>query len=158
MFLDEGLNAIVGGFAGSTLDQEKGLAWYETGHSHPDAQDPSAKTEAFALGSAFYEMLLGKRPFEGMDECTVENEIQCGRFPELEQVPALKLVITKCWSQQYDSVDGLLRDVKQARRIPPAPPIHVSLAKHAMGTIALTIAALVPLAWWIRSTRSLAKC
>ncbi|RSL57393.1 hypothetical protein CEP54_008311 [Fusarium duplospermum] len=113
IFLDQDLNAMVGDFAGSALDQEQCLSWYETSHSHPDTEDPSAKSEAFALGSAFYEILVEKRPFEGTDECTIEKEIRCGRFPDLEQLPALKDAITKCWNQQYDSIDELLQDVKQ---------------------------------------------
>jgi len=55
IFLDGQFNAMLGDFAGSSIDGEQCLGWYETSHSDPDAEDPSEKTEIFALGSTFYE-------------------------------------------------------------------------------------------------------
>ncbi|KAK7398273.1 hypothetical protein QQX98_012345, partial [Neonectria punicea] len=112
IFLDEHLNASVGDFAGSSLDGLPCLSWYETSHSHPDILDPSIKTEIFALGSTFYEILLGTKPFEGLDECSIEASIQDGRFPSLEALPALQTCIAKCWHQQYETVEEVLQDIK----------------------------------------------
>lgn len=45
IFLDDNFNAMVGDFAGSSIDGELCLGWYETSHSHPDTENPSEKTD-----------------------------------------------------------------------------------------------------------------
>ncbi len=71
IFLNVGLSALLGDFAGSSIDEKKPLGWYGTSHSHPDIDDPSTKTEIFVLGRTFYEILTGKNPFEGYEMVTI---------------------------------------------------------------------------------------
>lgn len=113
VFLDENLDAKVGDFSGSSLDGGDALTWYETTHSHPDLSTPSVQSDIFALGSTFYEISSGKVPFEGMDSFAVAESFRAGRLPSLESLPALGIVIEKCWRQQYHNVDELLQDVKR---------------------------------------------
>lgn len=113
IFLDENLNAMVGDFGGSSIDRELCLGWYETSHSHPDTEDPSEKSEIFALGSTFYEILVGKKPFEGQDDSEIEQAFRNGNFPSLESLPALNKVILNCWSGQYKTTTDLLQDVRE---------------------------------------------
>ncbi|KAF5022510.1 hypothetical protein F66182_5412 [Fusarium sp. NRRL 66182] len=121
VFLDENLNAIVGDFSGSSLDGSPCLSWYEASHSHPDMSIPSIPTDIFALGSTFYEILLGKKPFAGLDECSIEESIRAGRFPNLEALPSLQMCINKCWHQHYESVDEVLEDIRQQVTLGLAP-------------------------------------
>lgn len=113
IFLDDNLNAMVGDFAGSSIDDEQCLGWYETSHSHPDTEDPSEKTEIFALGSTFYEILIGKKSYEGRDDAEIERAFRQGDFPSLRSLSALNTVILNCWSGQYQTSADLLQDVKQ---------------------------------------------
>ena len=104
IFLDQNLNAMVGDFAGSSLDGAQCLSWYETSHSHPDMMDPSPQSELFALGSTFYEIVESSRPFEGLEEMVIQESFRDGRFPDLESLP-LGNVIAKCWRQEYETVN-----------------------------------------------------
>ncbi|KAM4060573.1 protein tyrosine kinase domain-containing protein [Hirsutella rhossiliensis] len=104
IFLDQNLNAMVGDFAGSSLDGAQCLSWYETSHSHPDMMDPSPKSELFALGSTFYEIVEGKRPFEGLEEMAIQESFRDGLLPDLESLP-LGNVIAKCWRQEYETCE-----------------------------------------------------
>lgn len=112
IFLNENLNAMVGDFARLSLDGAQCLSWYETSHSHPDMMDPSPKSEVFALGSTFYEILQGKQPFEGLEALVIQESFRNGLSPSLQSLPALLSVIAKCWGQ-YETVDELSRDIKE---------------------------------------------
>lgn len=113
VLFDKDLNAVVGDFAGSSLDGKEFFSWYETSHCPPDVMEPSVKTEIFALGSTLCEMLLQHKPFEGADEHLIEDAFRRGQFPSLESLPALEIPIAKCWGQQYETVDDLLQDIKE---------------------------------------------
>ncbi|KAI1780456.1 hypothetical protein F4818DRAFT_5966 [Hypoxylon cercidicola] len=113
IFLDKDLNAMVGDFAGASIDQEQCLGWYETSHSHPDMQEPSEESEIFALGSTFYEMLEGKKPFEGRDDAEIEEAFRNGNFPCLKSLPALNTIILDCRSRRYASTNEVLQNVRQ---------------------------------------------
>ncbi len=113
IFLDDNLNAMVGDFAASTIDDKPCLGLYETSHSHPDTQSPSEQSEIFALGSTFYEILVGEKPFEGRDVIEIEKSFRQGQFPSLEALPAFQDIISKCWTAQYGTVASLLDDVKE---------------------------------------------
>ncbi|KAF5024500.1 hypothetical protein F66182_3440 [Fusarium sp. NRRL 66182] len=156
IFLDEHLNALVGDFGGSSLDGEENSSWYEIGHCHPDAEDSTVTSEIFALGSTYFEMLSGQKPFEGLDDESIEDAIRRGEFPSLGSLPALQAPIAKCWHQEYESVDELLEDVKEeARSAPPEPA--PSSSGQTVSIIAITLATLIPLAWWMKPARFLTK-
>lgn len=89
------------------------MSWYESTHSHPDTESPSEKTEIFALGSTFYEILTGRKPYEGRDDAEVERAFRQGDFPSLKALPALGAIISNCWSGQFETLTDLLRDIKQ---------------------------------------------
>jgi serine/threonine protein kinase len=113
IFLDANCNAMVGDFAGSSIDEKESLGWYGTSHHHPDVDSPSEKSEIFALGSTFCELLTGTNPFQGYKEQEVENAIRNSDFPTLDHLPALRTVILKCWHGGYKTVDELLLEVKR---------------------------------------------
>jgi serine/threonine protein kinase len=149
---------MVGDFAGSSIDKEQGLGWYETSHSHPDTKDASEKSEIFALGSTFYEILVGKKPYEGSDDIEIEQAFKNGNFPRLETLPALSMVIFKCWSGQYQTAAELLQDIKKEATAKSTLILpneqHVRSIGRLTG-LALTI--VLPIAWWIRSSRLLSR-
>jgi serine/threonine protein kinase len=123
IFLDGQLNAMLGDFAGSSIDGEQCLGWYETSHSDPDMEDPSEKTEIFALGSTFYEILTGRKPYEGRDDVEIERAFRKGNFPNLKSLPALNTVIFNCWRGQYQTTAELLQDLKKEGTLIRPPQI-----------------------------------
>ena len=113
MFLDESLNALLGDFAGASIDGSECSSWYETSHCPPDLMAPSTKTEIFALGSTLFEILLQQRPFEGVSEHEIEDALRLGQFPSLDSLPALRVPIAKCWDGEYERINELLADIKK---------------------------------------------
>lgn len=141
IFLDKDLNAMVGDFAGSSIDDEPCLGWYEEGHYHPESEDPSEQSEIFALGSTFYEMLVEQTP-------ALETHAFSKRQSHiLESLPALGDVIFKCWNGHYRTVDDLLKDIRREAQCPPHRVFHVSKA------LALAFSVVVPIVYWMRSSR-----
>lgn len=42
------------------------------------------KSEIFALGSTFFEILSGQPPFHGLEEAAIQESILNGSFPDLQ--------------------------------------------------------------------------
>ncbi|ROT35679.1 kinase-like protein [Sodiomyces alkalinus F11] len=112
IFLDASCNALLGDFAGSSIDEKEPFGWYGTSHSHPDAEEPSIQSEIFALGSTFFEIMTGKNPFEGRKSNEVERAIRSGDFPSLDHLPALRTVVSNCWRGEYATANELLQEVR----------------------------------------------
>ncbi|ATY60205.1 spindle assembly checkpoint kinase [Cordyceps militaris] len=112
VLLMDDLDAKLADFAGSSIDGEEPLICYETSHEQPHNTGISTASELFALGSTFYEIMAGKKPYEGWTVEDIALAYREGRFPSVENLPAFGLIIHRCWNQGYESVDALLKDVK----------------------------------------------
>jgi serine/threonine protein kinase len=112
VLLDEGLNAKLGDFAGSSMDGQDPLICYETSHEHPEIIGISAESELFALGSTFYEIMTGSKPYKELSDTEIIRAYKEGNYPSLVSLAAFNNTIHKCWTQGYASVDELLEDVK----------------------------------------------
>lgn len=153
IFLDTDHNALVGDFAGSSIDDKEPLGWYGMSHCFPGIDDPSVQNEIFALGSTFYEILIGKNPFEGHLAVEVERAIRDGNFPSLDHLPALGTVISKCWRGGYSTVDELLKEVKQEAQthseVKRQPFIQLPCVRR-WSIIGFAFTLVLPLTWWAR--------
>jgi serine/threonine protein kinase len=112
VFLDEELNTKLGDFGRSPIDDEPPLVCYETSHELPNHEGVSDKSEIFALGSTFYEVMTGSKPYKGLLDQAICDKYSQGNFPSLTSLPAFKDIIAQCWGQNYTSVHELLRDVQ----------------------------------------------
>ncbi|RDL33208.1 Uncharacterized protein BP5553_08647 [Venustampulla echinocandica] len=154
VLLDESLDAKLGDFAGSSMDGQDPLICYETSHEHPEIVDISAASELFALGSTFYEIMAGAKPYKELSDMEVVRAYKQGNYPSLVTLVAFNDIIHKCWTQGYASVDELLEDVKvevttKSKLIVLIQPF--SLRHTTALPIAITLISLLPVLFWARN-------
>ena len=119
ILLDEGLNALLGDFAGSPIDGSKPLVGYEASHEMPNSGlQPSTMSDIFALGSTIYEAMTGSKPYKDMDNYGIEEAFARGDFPSLRDLLACAYIVEKCWKLSYRDTNELLSDVKEEGRGP----------------------------------------
>ncbi|KAK3938621.1 hypothetical protein QBC46DRAFT_264955 [Diplogelasinospora grovesii] len=80
-----------------------------------DTCDPNCKTDVFALGCTIYFIMMGHAVYpdiidgeEGWEDEVYERFAK-GQFPEDEH--ACAEITSKCWRQEYESVEDLVRDL-----------------------------------------------
>lgn len=76
------------------------------------------KTDHFALGSAIYFIMMGHEVFPELDseddDEEVEQRFRNGQFPIDPQ--ACAMITRKCWTQQYDSSQEVVKDIIVVQR------------------------------------------
>jgi len=85
---------------------------------------PCLQSDIFALGTLFYEIVTGARPFRGRDEATLQAAIRSGQIDGLpserrKDLPfALERIILRCLEvnveDRYPSVGELIEDLQEA--------------------------------------------
>ncbi|KAI9761344.1 MAG: hypothetical protein M1840_001968 [Geoglossum simile] len=161
VFLDKELNVKLGDFAGSAIDDETPLICYETSHEHPDNKGVSTKSEVFALGSTFYEVMTGSKPYGKLSDQAICDTYAQGNFPSLVSLAAFRGIIAKCWKQGYTSVDELLENVKAEVAAKSRCVVWIQLSVILQNTtfpIALAIIFLLPIAFWARNYKANTSC
>ncbi|KAF2738351.1 spindle assembly checkpoint kinase [Polyplosphaeria fusca] len=116
VFLDEKLNAKLGDFGGSPIDDEPSLICYETSHELPDHENVLERSEICALGSTFYEIMTRSKPYQGLSDDAIYKAYSQRTFPNVASLPAFRHVITQCWGQSYTCIEDLLQDVEAEGR------------------------------------------
>ena len=70
--------------------------------------------DLFCIGALFYEIILGKPPYDGLEREQVVQRYAEHKFPSLEDInPAYALIIEKCWHDEYTSIQELACDLPQ---------------------------------------------
>jgi serine/threonine protein kinase len=80
VLLDEGLNAKLGDFAGSSMDGQDPLICYETSHEYPEIVGISTESELFALGSTFYEIMTGSKLYKELSDTEITHAYKEGNY------------------------------------------------------------------------------
>lgn len=67
---------------------------------------PPLNLELFALGSAIFEIVAWKRPFQEFPDHLLEVKYARNEFPSLEDNPAAS-VIRRCWPEEFNDAEVL---------------------------------------------------
>ncbi len=133
-------------------------------HAQATGQEIDARSDIFSFGLVLYEMLTGKRVFEGSSPASVIAAIMERPAPSIAGVApaALDRVLRKCLAKDRDKRWQTVRDLKDELEWIAQAPSDVSIPPGSTGRhqplawIAVTVLALVAAcASWIayRSTR-----
>ncbi|KAK1711262.1 kinase-like domain-containing protein [Colletotrichum acutatum] len=110
--LDDSLRLKIIDFSGSSVDGSHTEISPGTRYAAPLPDrslqsTPTVKSDLFSLGSTIYYIMMGKAPFQEFQSGEVREMYNNREFPDLTSVPHAGLILG-CWSQSFESVDGLL--------------------------------------------------
>lgn len=114
-------------FGGSSLQGSEAIVMENSTHFLPrDEESPNTiQSDLFAPRSTMYEIILGKKPYEGMEEEEVQRLFSDKVFPTLGGIrnQQWKTIIQKCWMCEYGRASDILED------IPSVPCLRRILAR-----------------------------
>ena len=118
-----------------------------------------ARTDIFAFGCVLYEMLTGRRAFEGESRASVAAAILAGEPPRIRELqpttsPALERVVATCLAKDPDDrwqsardLQHALQGVRESAGVPAAGRSHAQAGWIAAGLLLIAAAALGYLAF-----------
>lgn len=82
-------------------------------------EDSCVLDDLFSMGSLFYEILTGKRPYDDMDSGDVIKLFEERVFPRVDDVrpESYARIISECWNERYHSSIDLLKDLPPIRTV-----------------------------------------
>ena len=122
-----------------------------------EGEEADARTDLFAFGAVFYEMLTGKRAFEGKSQASLISAIMSSEPAPVSALqpltpPALERLVKTCLAKDPDdrwqSAGDLLRELKWAANAAP-PPDRAGLVvarRNGREVVAWSVAAVGVLA------------
>lgn len=133
--LDFGISKVSGGkpltLAGVTMGTPSYMAWEQ----FTDARAVDARTDLYAVAVMLFELLSGRRPFDGEHLATLMNRVRTGERPELRAlVPSLPVPLCavvekgleKHRERRWQSAREFAAALQQTRLLlddaPPLPP------------------------------------
>ncbi|MDO8795816.1 MAG: protein kinase [Vicinamibacterales bacterium] len=122
-----------------------------------EGQDADARTDIFAFGCVLFEMLTGKKAFEGKSQASLIGAIMHATPPPIAAMQplapaALDRIVRTCLAKEPDerwqSAGDLLRELKWAADAAPEPSKAVPVVAHRNGRelVAWSVAAVSILA------------
>lgn len=125
--LDKSRNIRLSDFGGSSLQGSEAIVMENATHFLPRDEDApnTVQSDLFALGSTVYELLLGEKPYEGMEDEEIQRLFSDKVFPTLDGIrdQQWRNIIQKCWTCQYSRASDILEN------IPSVPCLRRILAR-----------------------------
>ncbi|KAH8787552.1 kinase-like domain-containing protein [Hyaloscypha sp. PMI_1271] len=109
--LDSGLHVKISDFGFSSFSDGDVLGFENSSHQLPrdlDGDMPSTvQSDLFALGSTLYEVMTGRRPYEGIPDDTIAKLYSKATFPDVTGILCGD-VITGCWEGRFKNAEEVL--------------------------------------------------
>lgn len=119
LFLFQGYRVKIGDFGGSLIQGSgfvetvcEEMAYELPCRGRPFSERPVTKREIFALGSAIFEIMAWRRPFEGLEDNDIEARYAREEFPSLDNVP-LGPIISNCWNEAYETAEDAVISLRE---------------------------------------------
>jgi len=103
----------LGDFAGSSLDGSQPTVESEVRSKLPGTYEPDEISDRFAFGSAVFEMATGSAPYQDRSWREVHGLFKRNKFPRVKNMPELDQIIRRCWMQEYETTQEVVRDLKR---------------------------------------------
>lgn len=111
----KGCNARLSDFGGSSLQGSEAIVMENAAHFLPRDEDApnTIRSDLFALGSTIYEILIGKKPYEGMEDEEIQRLFSEKVFPTLNEIgdQQFRRIVQKRWMCEYDCAEDILNDM-----------------------------------------------
>ncbi|OGM45012.1 hypothetical protein ABOM_005771 [Aspergillus bombycis] len=128
--VDKRRNARLCDFGGSSLHGLDAIIMENATHFLPRDEDApnTVQSDIFALGSTIYEILVGHKPYEGLEDEKIQQLYSNKTFPSLDEIRVVpwRTVILKCWMSEYKVTSDILKDI-------PVPPLIFSWRSSCTG-------------------------
>lgn len=113
--VDQRCNIRLSDFGGSSLQGSEAIVMENATHFLPRDEDApnTIQSDLFALGSTVYEILLGEKPYEGIEDEEIQRRFSDKIFPMLNIIEdqQWRNIIQKCWTCQYSCASDILEDI-----------------------------------------------
>ncbi|KAH9875434.1 hypothetical protein J1614_004926 [Plenodomus biglobosus] len=111
VFLVQDLDIKLADFGDSPLDGSDLLVSVHASHRYPGPL-PFSNTDTISLGSALYNIMTGKRPYQDISEEEITALFKERKLPETDTLGLLAVIIRNCWKVTYKRVIGLCKDIE----------------------------------------------
>ena len=118
-----------------------------------EAKEADARTDLFAFGAVLYEMVTGRKAFEGKSQASLISAIMSSQPPPITELqpmtpPALERVVKTCLAKDPEERWQSARDLKHALEWVANEPEQVNTApsQSRLGMFAAAIAAVLAVA------------
>jgi len=109
-------------FEGCSIDGGQNDACYEWFSYKRSVPEVTRKTDIFAFGCAFYEVMTGLQPYHELrNSAPGTNQVQLlyadNSFPDVTFVPLGRLIL-RCWRGDFDSMNEVIQELEAFRPDP----------------------------------------
>ncbi|OCK93073.1 uncharacterized protein K441DRAFT_566738, partial [Cenococcum geophilum 1.58] len=95
VFLNKDLNAKLGNFAGSLINDKAPLICYKTSYKYPNNKGILIRSKVFTFSSTFYKVIIGSKLYKELLNKVIYDVYAWGEYLSLASLAAFRDIIAK---------------------------------------------------------------